>query len=136
MPYKSEAQRKFFNSPAGKRKIGKAEVEEWNKESKGQKNLPEKVEDKLQFAITKIDKEYYFGSNQLLVEIRQRLVEEYEAINNYLSMLPRVKEGWVVDIIKDIADEEKVHVGELEDILYKLNPEEFRKVKEGMKENA
>lgn len=136
MPYKSEAQRKFFNSPAGKRKIGKAEVEEWNKESKGQKNLPEKVEDKLQFAITKIDKEYYFDSNQLLVEIRQRLVEEYEAINNYLSMIPRVKEGWVVDIIKDIADEEKVHVGELEDILYKLNPEEFRKVKEGMKENA
>lgn len=136
MPYKSEAQRKFFNSPAGKRKIGKAEVEEWNKESKGQKNLPEKVEDKLQFAITKIDKEYYFDSNQLLVEIRQRLVEEYEAINNYLSMLPRVKEGWVVDIIKDIADEEKVHVGELEDILYKLNPEELRKVKEGMMENA
>lgn len=136
MPYKSEAQRKFFNSPAGKRKIGKAEVEEWNKESKGQKNLPEKVEDKLQFAITKIDKEYYFDSNQLLVEIRQRLVEEYEAINNYLSMLPRVKEGWVVDIIKDIADEEKVHVGELEDILYKLNPEELKKVKEGMKENA
>lgn len=136
MPYKSEAQRKFFNSPAGKRKIGKAEVEEWNKESKGQKNLPEKVEDKLQFAITKIDKEYYFDSNQLLVEIRQRLVEEYEAINNYLSMIPRVKEGWVVDIIKDIADEEKVHVGELEDILYKLNPEELKKVKEGMKENA
>lgn len=136
MPYKSEAQRKFFNSPAGKRKIGKAEVEEWNKESKGQKNLPEKVEDKLQFAITKIDKEYYFDSNQLLVEIRQRLVEEYEAINNYLSMIPRVKEDWVVDIIKDIADEEKVHVGELEDILYKLNPEELKKVKEGMKENA
>lgn len=136
MPYKSEAQRKFFNSPAGKRKIGKAEVEEWNKESKGQKNLPEKVEDKLQFAITKIDKEYYFDSNQLLVEIRQRLVEEYEAINNYLSMIPRVKEDWVVDIIKDIADEEKVHVGELEDILYKLNPEELKKVKEGMKGNA
>ena len=136
MPYKSEAQRKFFNSPAGKRKIGKAEVEEWNKESKGQKNLPEKVEDKLQFAITKIDKEYYFDSSQLLVEIRQRLVEEYEAINNYLSMIPRVKEGWVVDIIKDIADEEKVHVGELEDILYKLNPEELKKVKEGMMENA
>lgn len=63
MPYKSEAQRKFFNSPAGKRKIGKAEVEKWNEESKGQKNLPEKVEDKLQFAITKIDKEYYFDSN-------------------------------------------------------------------------
>lgn len=46
MPYKSEAHRRFFNSPAGKEKIGKENVEEWNKESKGQKNLPEKVSSK------------------------------------------------------------------------------------------
>ena len=46
MPYKSEAQRRFFNSSAGKEKIGKENVEEWNKESKGRKNLPEKVSSK------------------------------------------------------------------------------------------
>ena len=46
MPYKSEAQRKFFNSPAGKEKLGEEEVEKWNKESKGQKNLPKKVSSK------------------------------------------------------------------------------------------
>lgn len=46
MPYKSEAQRKFFNSPAGKEKLGEEEVEKWNEESKGQKNLPEKVSSK------------------------------------------------------------------------------------------
>ena len=46
MPYKSESQRKFFNSPAGKEKIGEKEVEKWNEESKGQKNLPEKVSSK------------------------------------------------------------------------------------------
>ena len=51
MPYKSEAQRKFFNSPAGKKKLGEKEVEKWNKESKGQKNLPEKVSDSLNRAI-------------------------------------------------------------------------------------
>lgn len=45
MPYKSEAQRRFFNSPAGKAKIGKEEVEHWNEASKG-KNLPEKAVDK------------------------------------------------------------------------------------------
>lgn len=45
MPYKSEAQRRFFNSPAGKAKIGKEEVEHWNEVSKG-KNLPEKAVDK------------------------------------------------------------------------------------------
>ena len=46
MPYKSEAQRKFFNSQAGKEKLGEKEVEKWNEESKGQKNLPEKVSSK------------------------------------------------------------------------------------------
>lgn len=51
MPYKSEAQRKFFNSPAGKKKLGEEEVEKWNEESKGQKNLPKKVGDSLNKAI-------------------------------------------------------------------------------------
>lgn len=45
MPYKSEAQRRFFNSPAGKAKIGAEEVEHWNEVSKG-KELPEKAIDK------------------------------------------------------------------------------------------
>ena len=44
MPYKSEAQRRFFNSPVGKAKIGAEEVEHWNEVSKG-KELPDKVED-------------------------------------------------------------------------------------------
>lgn len=44
MPYKSEAQRRYFNSPAGKAKIGKEEVEHWNEVSKG-KELPEKADD-------------------------------------------------------------------------------------------
>lgn len=42
MPYKSEAQRRFFNSEAGKKKIGAKEVEHWNEVSKG-KDLPERV---------------------------------------------------------------------------------------------
>ena len=45
MPYKSEAQRRFFNSKAGKKKIGEKEVEYWNEVSKGKK-LPEKIGDK------------------------------------------------------------------------------------------
>lgn len=44
MPYKSEAQRKYFNSPEGKKKIGPEEVEHWNEVSKGMK-LPKKVEE-------------------------------------------------------------------------------------------
>lgn len=40
MPYKSEAQRKFFN--ANKNKLGKAMVEHWNKET-GDRKLPKRV---------------------------------------------------------------------------------------------
>lgn len=45
MPYKSEAQRRFFNSKKGKEVVGKKNVEKFNKESKGLK-LPEKVKEK------------------------------------------------------------------------------------------
>ena len=55
MPYKSEAQRKFFNSPAGKEKLGEEEVEHWNEVSKGMK-LPEKAIDR---AIRILDEREY-----------------------------------------------------------------------------
>lgn len=40
MPYKSEAQRKYFN--ANKDKLGKKMVEHWNKETKNKK-LPKRA---------------------------------------------------------------------------------------------
>ncbi len=135
MPYKSEAQRRFFNSPAGKKKIGKEEVEEWNEKSKGKKNLPESVKDKLQYAIDQMDPNFTYSYNSLLIEIRKRLEEEYDAINNYMKMLPHTSEEWVKKIIEDIANEEKAHVGELEYILYKLSPEEKKNVDKGKEEN-
>lgn len=135
MPYESEAQRRFFNSPAGKKKIGKEEVEEWNEKSKGKKNLPESVKDKLQYAIDQMDPNFTYSYNSLLIEIRKRLEEEYDAINNYMKMLPHTSEEWVKKIIEDIANEEKAHVGELEYILYKLSPEEKKNVDKGKEEN-
>ena len=42
----------------------------------------------------------------------------------------------VANVIKDIANEEKVHVGEFQKILYELDPDELKKEKEGRKENA
>lgn len=40
MPYKSEAQRKFFNANRGKLEKEGVDVDEWNEASKGKK-LPE-----------------------------------------------------------------------------------------------
>lgn len=42
MPYKSKAQERWANTPEGKKEMGKKNVEEFNKASKGLK-LPEKA---------------------------------------------------------------------------------------------
>ena len=97
--------------------------------------MTSKVRDKLQTAIECLSPDFKYDEERLLIEVRQRLVEEYEAINNYLQMIPHLVDKEILSIIEDIADEEKVHVGELEGILYKLYPSELKKVKEGMEEN-
>jgi hypothetical protein len=45
MPWKSDAQRRFGNSPTGRKALGKVAVQEYNEKSKGKK-LPEKVKTK------------------------------------------------------------------------------------------
>lgn len=87
-------------------------------------------------AIGVCDESVKYNKNTMLIELRERLREEYDAINNYLSMLPHIDSHKIAAIIKDIADEEKVHIGELEAILYELDPSEKEKVKEGMNENG
>ena len=77
-----------------------------------------------------------YDSKRLAIEIRAKINEENEAINSYLSLVPHITEPDISRIIQDIANEEKVHVGELQKILYNLDPDELRKEKEGRKENA
>ena len=77
-----------------------------------------------------------YDSKRLAIEIRAKINEENEAINSYLSLVPHITEPDISRIIQDIANEEKVHVGELQKILYNLDPDELKKEKEGRKENA
>lgn len=77
-----------------------------------------------------------YDSKRLAIEIRAKINEENEAINSYLSLVPHIDDYSISDVIKDIANEEKVHVGELQKILYNLDPDELKKEKEGRKENA
>lgn len=77
-----------------------------------------------------------YDSKRLAIEIRAKINEENEAINSYLSLVPHITEPDISRIIQDIANEEKIHVGELQKILYNLDPDELKKEKEGRKENA
>ena len=77
-----------------------------------------------------------YDSKRMAIEIRSKINEENDAINSYLSLVPHITDPEISRIIQDIANEEKVHVGELQKILYNLDPDELKKEKEGRKENA
>lgn len=77
-----------------------------------------------------------FDKARLAIAIREKINEENEAINSYLSLVPHIADTEIKRVIEDIANEEKVHVGELQKILYSVDPDELKKEKEGRKENA
>lgn len=76
-----------------------------------------------------------YDKKRLAIAIRQKINEENEAINSYLSLVPHIVDNNIRSIIEDIANEEKVHVGELQQILYSIDPDELTKEKEGLREN-
>lgn len=77
-----------------------------------------------------------YDKKRLAIAIREKINEENDAINSYLSLVSHIDNYKIVNIIKDIANEEKVHVGELQEILYSLDPDELTKENEGRKENG
>ena len=76
-----------------------------------------------------------YDKKRLAIAIREKINEENDAINSYLSLLPHITDPEIYRIIHDIANEEKVHVGELQQILYSIDPNELTKEKEGRREN-
>ena len=76
-----------------------------------------------------------YDKKRLAMAIREKINEENDAINSYLSLVPHIVDNNIRSIIEDIANEEKVHVGELQQILYSIDTNELTKEKEGRKEN-
>ena len=87
-------------------------------------------------AIELINQNEKFDNKRLAIAIRQRITEENDAINSYESLTPHITNQRIASIIQDIANEEKVHVGELQEILWNLDPYELTKEIEGRKENG
>ena len=86
-------------------------------------------------AIETISKGLKYDKHQLAIEIRTRIEEENDAINAYEAMLSHVSEPRFRDVIADISNEEKVHIGELTKILNEIDPDNETKFKEGYHEN-
>jgi len=62
------------------------------------------------------------------------IAAEYEAIQLYMQLAESTDNKLAQDVLKDIADEERVHAGEFLRLLKELAPDEEKFYREGAKE--
>ncbi len=71
---------------------------------------------------------------ELVRAIRFMIAAEYEAIQLYMQLAESTDNQLAIEVLKDIADEERVHAGEFLRLLYELEPEEAKFYAEGAEE--
>ena len=71
---------------------------------------------------------------ELVRAIRFMVAAEYEAIQMYMQLAESTDNKLAVEMLKDIADEERVHAGEFLRLLRELAPDEERFYAKGAKE--
>jgi len=71
---------------------------------------------------------------ELIRAIRFMVAAEYEAIQLYMQLAESTDNKLAIEVLKDIADEERVHAGEFLRLLQELAPDEDKFYAEGAKE--
>ncbi|MDI3480392.1 MAG: hypothetical protein PWQ97_47 [Tepidanaerobacteraceae bacterium] len=71
---------------------------------------------------------------ELIRAIRFMVAAEYEAIQLYMQLAESTDNELAIEVLKDIADEERVHAGEFLRLLKELAPDEEKFYAEGAKE--
>jgi rubrerythrin len=71
---------------------------------------------------------------ELVRAIRFMVSAEYEAIQLYMQLAESTDNQLAVDVLRDIADEERVHAGEFLRLLNELAPDEKKFYDEGAEE--
>jgi len=71
---------------------------------------------------------------ELIRGIRFLIAAEYEAVQLYIQLTESTDNKLAFEVLKEIADEEKVHVGELLRLLKELAPDEEAFYTKGAKE--
>lgn len=73
-------------------------------------------------------------NEELIRSIRFMIAAEYEAIQFYMQLAESTDNKLAIEVLKDIADEEKVHAGEFLRLLKELAPDEEKFYQEGAEE--
>ena len=71
---------------------------------------------------------------ELIRAIRFMVAAEYEAVQLYMQLAESIDNELAQEVLKDIADEERVHAGEFLRLLRYLDPEEEKFYAEGAEE--
>jgi len=71
---------------------------------------------------------------ELIRAIRFMIAAEYEAVQLYVQLAESIDDKLAQEVLRDIADEEKVHAGEFLRLLHHLAPDEEAFYKEGYDE--
>ncbi len=79
-------------------------------------------------------KERKLTKAELIRAIRFMVAAEYEAIQLYMQLAESIDDKLSIEVLKDIADEERVHAGEFLRLLKELDPEEQDLYQEGTEE--
>ena len=75
-----------------------------------------------------------FTDRELLRAIRDAIIAEEGAIKQYESAADATDNEKVKEVLNDISNEEKVHVGELQKLLKDLDPDEEKSLEDGEEE--
>ena len=81
-----------------------------------------------------LQKEHKISDQELIRSIRFMIAAEYEAIQLYMKLAESTDNKLAQEVLKDIADEEKVHAGEFLRLLKELDPDEEKFYAEGAAE--
>ena len=71
---------------------------------------------------------------ELIRAIRFMVAAEYEAIQLYMQLTESTDNQLAIEVLKDIADEERVHAGEFLRLLKELAPDEEKFYTKGARE--
>ena len=71
---------------------------------------------------------------ELIRAIRFMVAAEYEAVQLYMQLAESTDNKLAIGVLKDIADEEKVHAGEFLRLIKELAPDEEKFYSEGAEE--
>jgi rubrerythrin len=74
------------------------------------------------------------SKEELIRAVRFMIAAEYEAVQLYMQLAESTDNALASEVLKDIADEERVHAGEFIRLLYELAPDETKFYAEGAEE--